>query len=407
MISFKHFLCEGGAAGHMAHPFDLPNVNTGKDLIKLFQNTAASLHKTPATVKIDGLNTSIKLITNQNGNKEFAMDRGSNKKEDVDGVTIATLPLRFPEGHGMLEKGAIVLNIFNNVLPSIEKELKQLGLWSNSKILLNMEFVQGTTTVIGYSNNFLAIHGLNEIIEVKSPVRGSISRASQEMRYSKSALASLIEKIQPIAKKAGFSVVNEFVVKVPKVINFMPSLNAEFAVKYDEQHGVVKTLGAWLNEVKNPRAAKIVLSSGKTIGAMSLENYKNVTGGVPLNTVVKNGDKQGIKLAIAGAIFYHATIILGQLIKSQAASDLGSLDTQEGIVVRDPKLSSNPFKITGNFITGKEMGKIQQLKAVQQAGGTEEEETGYQGLLQNMHVVNSAPYQTNTASTRAGNMGGY
>jgi len=118
VICFKQFLLEGGAAGHMAHPFDLPNVNTGKDLVKLFQNTATSLYETPATVKIDGLNTSIKLINNQNGNKEFAMDRGSNKKEDVDGVTVATLPLRFPEGHGMLEKGAIVLNIFNFVLQS-------------------------------------------------------------------------------------------------------------------------------------------------------------------------------------------------------------------------------------------------------------------------------------------------
>ena len=82
MISFKRFLLEGGAAGHMAHPFDLPNVNTGKDLLRLFQNTATSLYKNPATVKIDGLNTSIKLINNQNGNKEFAMDRGSNKKEE-------------------------------------------------------------------------------------------------------------------------------------------------------------------------------------------------------------------------------------------------------------------------------------------------------------------------------------
>lgn len=407
MISFKRFLLEGGAAGHMAHPFDLPNVNTGKDLIKLFQNTAASLHEKPATVKIDGLNTSIKLITNQDGSKEFAMDRGSNKKEDVEGVTVATLPARFPEGHGMLEKGAIVLNIFNNALSNIEKELKQLGLWNNPKILLNMEFVQGATNVIGYSNNFLAIHGLNEIIEVKSPVRGSISRASQEIRYSKPALMSLIEKIQPIAKKAGFNIVNEFIVKVPKTVNFTPALNAEFAVKYDEQHGVVKTLGAWLSEVKNPRATKIILSSGKTISAMSLENYKNVTSGLPLNTVVKNSDKKSIELAIAGAVFYHATIVLGQLIKSQATSDLGTLDTQEGIVVRDPKLSSNPFKITGNFITGKEMGKIKQLKASQQTGNAEEEEMGYQGLLKNMHVVNSTPYLTNTAATRAGNMGGY
>ena len=50
-----------------------------------------------------------------------------------------------------------------------------------------MEFVKGATNVIGYANNFLAIHGLNEIIEVKSPVRGSVRRASREIPYDKKA----------------------------------------------------------------------------------------------------------------------------------------------------------------------------------------------------------------------------
>jgi len=35
-IISETLLNEGGAAGHMAHPFDLPQVNTGKDLIKSF-----------------------------------------------------------------------------------------------------------------------------------------------------------------------------------------------------------------------------------------------------------------------------------------------------------------------------------------------------------------------------------
>jgi len=40
MKTFKQYystiLNEGGAAGHMAHPFDLPQVKTGKDLIGFF-----------------------------------------------------------------------------------------------------------------------------------------------------------------------------------------------------------------------------------------------------------------------------------------------------------------------------------------------------------------------------------
>ena len=75
MITFKQFLIEGGVAGHMAHPFDLPNAKTGKDLINIFNKIVNSLKKKPSSVKIDGVNASIKLITNEQGKKEFAMER--------------------------------------------------------------------------------------------------------------------------------------------------------------------------------------------------------------------------------------------------------------------------------------------------------------------------------------------
>ena len=360
MITFKQFLLEGGAAGHMAHPFDLPNVNSGKDLINTFNKIIKSLQKKPSVVKIDGANASIKLITNAEGKKEFAMDRGSNKPEDVEGVTISKLGARFPEGHGMRNIGTTVLGIFNAAIPSIEKDLKKLKMWDNNKIIFNMEYVQGATNVIGYANNFLAIHGLNEIIEVKSPVRGSISRASREIPYDKKALQDLIAKVDPIAKKKGFDVAHEFVVKLGKVDLNKP-LSEPFSVSYDTKNIVTKPLREWLGVIKNPKAEKIKLASGKTISAMSLENYKNVSGGVPMHLYIGK-NKKDIDKAISGAVMYHATLVLGQAIKDASSSDLGTLSTQEGIVIRDTAVSSNPVKVTGNFILGKEQGKFAQAK---------------------------------------------
>jgi hypothetical protein len=81
-------LLEGGAAGHMAHPFDLPQVRSGKDLVKIFEKAALSIEKAPPAVKIDGVNTSIKIVTNEDGSMEFGLDRGSNKPLDIKGVTI-------------------------------------------------------------------------------------------------------------------------------------------------------------------------------------------------------------------------------------------------------------------------------------------------------------------------------
>lgn len=410
MISFKQFLTEGGAAGHMDHPFDLPSANTGNDLIKIFQKAALSLRNNPAAVKIDGINCSLKLITTQDGSKEFAMDQGSKKEIDIAGITARNIEQRFqpsPSGqpHGMIAKGKLVLDIFNAALPSITEELKKLGLYNNDHLMLNMEFVEGHTNVIGYANNFLAIHGVNEISKLASLARGSGKRMTSEVKFDRKALGGLIEKVKPVAKKYGFNIVSEFPVKVPANIELNSALAAEFAIKYDDAHGEVKTLQAWLGTAKNPRGARLQLASGKSIGAMSLENYKNVSSGAPIAKVLANPTKQAVKQSADGAVFYHATILLGELIKRQAQSDLGPIETQEGIVIRDNKISPRPFKITGNFILGKDQGKIRQLKTAQSSG--EEEEYGNRGFLKNIHTVNSTPYMTNTASTRAGGMGGY
>ena len=57
-IITEELIYEGGAAGHMAHPFDLPNVTSGKDLIKSFEQAADSLKKAPGSVILDGVNGS-------------------------------------------------------------------------------------------------------------------------------------------------------------------------------------------------------------------------------------------------------------------------------------------------------------------------------------------------------------
>ncbi len=44
-IILEQLLTEGGAAGHMAHPFNLPNVNNGKQLLDIFEKSADSLDK--------------------------------------------------------------------------------------------------------------------------------------------------------------------------------------------------------------------------------------------------------------------------------------------------------------------------------------------------------------------------
>jgi hypothetical protein len=390
-IFFPQLLEEGGAAGHMDHPFDLPQVKTGRDLVNVFNKSIQSIQKTPPSVKIDGVNASIKLVTNADGSLEFGLDRGSNKPLDVKGVTKSDLTGRFGEGHGMIDVGGEVLDIFNKALPTIKDDLSKLGFFKRP-LLFNMEYVKGGTNVIGYADNFLAIHSINEIYEVKSPVKGSVSRSTREIAYNVEVLQDLIEKVNKIAGKYGFKVLGSVPAEVKENIDLSSTLNTEMTVKFSDHTAETKTLKAWLDQSKNPRGKKITLSNGKKIDALSKQVYSDILNGVSLDQYIKDGNKEQEKDAISGAVFYHATRLLGQKIIDSMTSEMGDINSHEGVVIRDSSISAKPFKLTGNFIVrGLESRFAQQENEETTSGGA-----AVKSLLKNVAAVNNVNnYQTN------------
>lgn len=341
---FRALLMEGGAGGHMAHPFDINGVNTGKDLINVFDKTAKFLQKNPAPVKIDGVNASIRL-GDIDGKREFVIDRGSSKELDIKGVTKADLPARFETpGHGMIKVGGKVLDIFNKSLPLIKDELNQLGMIKNPNILFNIEYVEGKTNVQDYGKNFLAIHNLLEIQQ--NP--GKKSRSTHEIPYSKDVLESLIKKIQPVAKKYGFEVLSSIPAKLSKTPNFNSALSKSYSVVLAKGKKETKSLKAWLDQAKNTKGVKLKLKNGKTVDALSKQVFLAVKNGTPVTELV--ADPKDAKIAIDSFVIYEATMELGDVLLKSMTSPLGPVDQQEGIVVRDKAISNEPFKITGSFI---------------------------------------------------------
>ena len=162
----------GGAGGHMRHPFDLERVQSGNDLIDIFNDLKSYAQQAAEeiNVKIDGINVSFKLVGN-----EFAVDRGSQKPIDVEGVTLSRIGERFGEGHGMIPAITNLLTILNESIPMINPELKTLGLIDNPHYFLNTEYVMGATNAVGYSMNFIAIHGVNAFYEKYSRVPKKIA----------------------------------------------------------------------------------------------------------------------------------------------------------------------------------------------------------------------------------------
>ena len=357
-VIIEELLNEGGAAGHMAHPFDLPNVTTGKDLIKSFEVAADSLKKEPGAVKIDGVNASIRLLNNA-GKREFAMDRGSKKALDLRGVTKADLEDRFGPGHGMIKAGGNVLDIFNAALPSTEEELNALGLLNDPNIMFNMEYVSGKSNVQDYGKNFLAIHGLLSIEskEVQGARKMLTKRITTEKNFDQADMDEYLKKLEPFAKKRGFEIFGSVPTTFTKEPDFKSVLGTNYTIDFAEG-SKTKSLAQWLNDVNDiPKTDRLKMNvegiphgGTKDVGALSKQVYFAVFGGENVDDLFDND--QDIQKAVQGATTYLATEKLGDAILDVLDSPMGSVNDHEGVVIRDPKVSPKPYKITGKFITG-------------------------------------------------------
>ena len=361
MLSFKQYsslLEEGGAGGHMNHPFNLPNVKTGDDLIELFNNTAKYLKIDPAVLKIDGINASVRLITT--GVKaEFAIDRGTNKPLDRAGVTIDKLSERFLRKDNetgelkpnidLISKYKTVLTIFNNALPDIMPLLRQLKM-VNTERFINLEYIDKTGNVISYDHTFLVLHNMKEFTYNKlTPKTNKPTRTNDVVSYDKDAMFELAAALKPFAIEAGLqNVYHEIAAELKSTPNFEKILNTPFNINISEGNTQSKPLGEWLHNLLNPVKSKVLFVDGIKRNAISKEAiYVPVLKGVPLVEFI---DINSIEAAKAGAIFYHATRMLGNELLLNINTMFGSAAKQEGIVINSVNIAPEMFKITGEFI---------------------------------------------------------
>ena len=269
----KKQLLQEGPVGHMWHPFDLDSVKNGKDLLSVFQNEVVQyLNKFDSSIKIDGINGPIRLITKEDGEKEFAIDRLSTAPLDVRGVTADRLKERFEKailqsldtdeeltiplhklvamgvsmkelkvgsiltithrkknkkvvvkqitsGHGFVNDGSVALKVLNAALAAAPQEMERilevLNMWDNPNICLNNDIVHesskgsGQVNAVKYDEDFIAFHGLNEIFIPD----GKRSRKTREIKLSdsqKQALTDLVNLINQHNPVSGFRALSPF-----------------------------------------------------------------------------------------------------------------------------------------------------------------------------------------------------
>jgi len=391
-------LLEGGGGGHMAHPFNLPSVDNGKDLLVFFEKAAKHatrkakeklMASDSTSVKFDGVNWNVKLVDVEQGGfegKEFRLDRASTQgtggQLDIAGLTTTTLPQRFAPGHGMIISGKEMLDVFNTALPKLKKQLIALDMWDDSTKYFNCEYVRKATNVVKYDQDFIAIHGINQYYEkeIRGNYRPGLERPSAynptkkkmelskdvgtEIPYDEEALSQVRDVIKPIAQRYGF---DDFYTVMPVFaregtkVNFSEILQKQIPIQIDEKV-ITKSLAEWLNdkEIVNPRKKMIKVYDKdvqKNITALSKLVFLSIIGGKPVQQLLVDPSVENAKLAISGAIMFYATELLGDVVLSALTSPIGDMTgtdiEHEGIVLRSKKVFGvdNPIKITGKFIT--------------------------------------------------------
>jgi len=353
----------GGAAGHMDHPFDIPGVKTGNDLKKFFLDAAEYLNTKPASVKIDGVNVSFKLIE-RDGQKEFAADRGSLKPIDIEGITIDRVSERYAEGHGMIPATRVLLKIFNEAIPRIKPELQELGMWDDPTVFLNTEYVSETTNVTEYDHNFLAIHGVNQFYQKTHSRTGNmrpglerpagVKAPSTEISYDQKVLELLSEKVNPIAEKYNFKIYTSVPTnKEPdsEPFDFNEVLTTSLTLVPDARP-ITMSLGEWLEKAENPKNTTLKTSDGRTVESLNKQIYMAALKGDPIAPMLADPTEENLLKAVNGVIVYHATRLLGNEILRKLTSPMGAISNHEGVVIRDEMFGPRPVKITGEFIVG-------------------------------------------------------
>ena len=388
----------GGGPGHMRHPHDLHAVKSGLGLIKLFDKIKDSITTMTTTpnVKIDGVNVSFKYV-----NGEFAVDRGSLKEIDLSGITFNRIGERFAEGHGMRKAITTLLSILNEAEPQIRQEVNALGL-SDPTYFLNTEYVEGKTNAVGYAEDFIAIHGVNVFYEKisRKATRPGIQRPldpdtqkpvkdpSVEVPYDKNAMMSLIQKLRPIAKKYNYNVYGPIPTSnKPVEIDYTNSLSTPIQInisqealaqKPDLSKYLNKNLGQLLAVITDkpgqyPKYPMIPMLDGKSRNPYHKVTYLQIIeGGIPVDQLAS---LENVEYFIKGAVYMHATRLLGNDVLAILTSEIGDMigddGGHEGVVIRSEEFSPYPFKITGEFIKSGMHGVISQKMEAQKPVVTE------------------------------------
>lgn len=341
----ESLLLEGGAAGHMLHPYELPFIYSGDDLIRWFTELEDKLRQniTSTFVKLDGVNCAIRV---RNG-EEFVLDRLTKDPMDIAGMSVQDIMKRYG-GHeyGYDRHASAVVNAFNECFSTIKPELKKLGLIDNSNIMFNIEYIDKDRNIISTGKHTIAIHGLLMIEQTKTG-----ARRSYEVRGDQGVLDKIAQKMTKNLKD--IEVITQEVAFMDGHVNIKRVLQTPMGVNFGDRKET-KSLREWLNEyvLTERKNCSVKTLMGKRVTTQSLQVMRHLYSGGDISEWFATKDQD---IVLKNYFLQIATLMIGQEFLNNMNSRIGHLSKQEGVVIRDAELNKMdaPVKLTGYFVLHK------------------------------------------------------
>ena len=254
----------GGAAGHMAHPFDCREVRNGKDLINFYVKAVNAIplydeetKGSSASVKLDGVNASFRLQkANNPAGFMFVLDRGGKTPGpvtgiDFDGVTSDNVLARVKgnEEHGLIQVVNHMTKLLNHDLMDLKPYVEALGLFErmgpegvffDAEYYANEDKERGYKPIkneVSYSKNYIAIHRLSEFYtETKETKTGKTTKR----RLSRGFYWETVEELNDLlGQKDQLFSQNQDTAEIDQLI---AQKNNELKIKKQEHQEIIDNL---------------------------------------------------------------------------------------------------------------------------------------------------------------------
>ena len=202
-------IIEGGAYGHMQHPFDDNNLTFGdlKKIIKL--GLSGKLNREEdVTEKTDGQNL---MITYRDGKVLAARNKGQIKNRGENALDINAVAKKFSGRGDIRDAFVFAMKDLSSAIKSLSDKQKD-KIFKNGEIFMNLEIIYpASSNVIDYDKQILQFHN-----SIKYDKNGN---AVGEVKGSGRMLQGMIKQVNQDIQKH-FKIIKPKVLTLPKKIDF-------------------------------------------------------------------------------------------------------------------------------------------------------------------------------------------